>query len=457
MAEAKLQEQIVGQAAPEVEVVKEKQPVRSIQDSLSKLGGFKTISGFLPDAENMDLRNRAQRNIFLNEQRFGEKRKKLAADLRKWLELLAEDKKTPMEYAESCKQKEKKYRELFSDNLSVAADTIKKMETEYRTLDMFYKNTGSDKIRNLRLINVDKNELQDSNSEFIQEINDLLKNSYDRLSLRDSYSMMVMPGYIFEDNAILRLWAQMAHKYKVMLVTDHADEMNYDNMVDNTERYRDSDVFLQNIILTSNWLLGRKKEDLALEYDNLYVPPSGALAGMMYDESRNIADPSAGKKHGTLNEVKGVRLDLLKSEIAGLMDKQVIPMVFSEGRVMAFNDTTLFNGDNKAMQSYTIVRVFDWIKKVMMNFLNDEALQNWDTIRSPKLLKQKIQDFLNQHKGYGKLFQDYSLGNPTQDPVTKNITVDMNITPYFSAKNFVVKLSATKNQGAGFEKDCDVS
>ena len=457
MAEAKLQEQIVGQSAPEVEVVKEKQPVRSIQDSLSKLGGFKTISGFLPDAENMDLRNRAQRNIFLNEQRFGEKRKKLAADLRKWLELLAEDKKTPMEYAESCKQKEKKYRELFSDNLSVAADTIKKMETEYRTLDMFYKNTGSDKIRNLRLINVDKNELQDSNSEFIQEINDLLKNSYDRLSLRDSYSMMVMPGYIFEDNAILRLWAQMAHKYKVMLVTDHADEMSYDNMVDNTERYRDSDVFLQNIILTSNWLLGRKKEDLALEYDNLYVPPSGALAGMMYDESRNIADPSAGKKHGTLNEVKGVRLDLLKSEIAGLMDKQVIPMVFSEGRVMAFNDTTLFNGDNKAMQSYTIVRVFDWIKKVMMNFLNDEALQNWDTIRSPKLLKQKIQDFLNQHKGYGKLFQDYSLGNPTQDPVTKNITVDMNITPYFSAKNFVVKLSATKNQGAGFEKDCDVS
>ena len=455
MAEVKLQEQVTGQS--EVLIEKDKQPLRRVEDSLAKLGGFNTIKGFLPDAENMDYKNKAQRSIFLNELRFGDKRKKLASDLKKWLELLAEDKKTPMEFAESCSQKEKKYKELFMDNLSIATDAIKKLETEYRTLDMFYKNTGSDKIRNLRLINVNKSELADSNSEFIQEINELLKNSYDRLSLKESYSLMVMPGYIFEDNTVLRLWAQMAHKYKVMLVSDHADEMTYDNMVDNTERYRDSDVFLQNIILTSNWVLGRKKEEMAREDDNLYVPPSGALAGKMYDDTRNIADPSAGKKHGTLNEVKGVRLDLLKSEIAGLMDKQVVPIVFSEGRVMAFNDTTLFNGDNKAMQSYTIVRVFDWIKKVLMNFLNDEALQNWDTIKSPKILKEKIQDFLNQHKGYGKLFQDYKLGNPSQDPETKNITVDMEITPYFSAKNFIVKLAATKNKSAGFDKECNVS
>jgi len=456
MAETKLSEQqVTGQSAPERQV--EKQQIRSIEDSLAQLGGFNAIKSFIPDTENLDIKNKAQRNIFLTEHRFEEKRKKLSADLKKWLDLLAEDKNTPVEYAESCAQKEKKYKELFSENLSYAVDAIKKLETEYRTLDVFFKNTGSDKIRNLRLINVDKNELNDSNSEFIQEINDLLKNAYDRLSLKESYSLMVMPGYVFEDNAILRLWAQMAHKYKVMLVTDHADEANFNNMVDNTERYRDSDVYLQNIILTSNWLLGRKKEEIAKEDDNFYIPPSGALAGKMYDDTKNIADPAAGKKHGTLNEVKGVRLDMLKSEIASMMDKQVVPMVFSEGRVMAFNDTTLFNGDNKAMQSYTIVRVFDWIKKVMMNFLNDEALQNWDTIKSPDILKQKIQTFLNAHKGYGKLFQDYKLGEPRQDPETKNITVDMEITPYFSAKNFIVKLSATKNKGAGFDKECDVS
>ena len=110
MAEAKMQEQAAGQVASEVLIEKEKQPVRRVEDSLSKLGGFNTIKGFLPDAENMDFKNKAQRNIFLNEQRFGDKRKKLASDLRKWMELLAEEKKTPMEYAESCSQKEKKYK-----------------------------------------------------------------------------------------------------------------------------------------------------------------------------------------------------------------------------------------------------------------------------------------------------------------------------------------------------------
>jgi hypothetical protein len=455
MMETKRSEQVV-QTEQRVEQI-ERPQARSFDESLGKLGGFTTIKNILPDAENLDPKSKAQRAIFLGEQRFDAKRKKLKNELKKWLDLLAEEKNTPMEHIESCAAKEKKYKELFSNNLATALDTIKKLETEYRTLDMFFKNSGSDKIRNLRLINVNKNELGDSNSEFIKEINELLRNSYDRLSLKDSYSLMVMPGYVFEDNTVLRMWAQMANRYKVMLISDHADESNFNDLVDNTERYRDSDVYLQNIILASNWVLGRKAEAIAGEEDNLYVPPSGALAGMMYDDTKNMALGAAGKKHGTLNEVKGVRLDLLKSEIAALMDKQVIPVVFSEGRVMAFNDSTLFNGDNKAMTAYPIVRIFDWIRKVLMNFLNDEALQNWDTIKSPAELRGKIQMFLNQHKGYGKLFQNYKIGEPRQDPETKNITVDMEITPYFSAKNFLVKLSATKNKAAGFDKDCDVS
>ncbi len=455
MAEVKKSEQVVQDLGKQERI--DKQPLRSVEESLAILGGFNTIKNMIPDAENLDPKSRAQRAIFLGEQRFEKKREKLASDLRKWIHLLDEDKNTPSEYVEVCAAKEKQYKKLFSDNLSKALDAIKKLETEYRSLDLFFKNTGSDKVNNLRLVNVNKNELSDSNSEFLQKVDEVLKNAYDRLNLKDSYSLLVMPGYIFSDNTILRLWAQMAHKYKVMLISDHADEANFNNNMENTERYRDSDVFLQNIILTSNWLLGRKAEAAAEEEDHLFIPPSGALAGMMYDDSKNIAQATGGKKHGTLNEVKGVRLDLLKSEIAALMDKQVIPMVFSEGRVMAFNDTTLYNGDNKAMQSYPIVRVFDWIKKVMMNFLNDEALQNWDTLKSPDELRGKIQTFLNTHKGYGKLFQDYKLGEPRQDPETKNITVDMEVFPYFSAKNFIVKLTATKGKGAGFDKSCDIS
>lgn len=59
-------------------------------------------------------------------------------------------------------------------------------------------------------------------------------------------------------------------------------------------------------------------------------------------------------------------------------------------------------------------------------------------------MKLKIQAFLNDYKGYGNLFQNYEIKEPTQDPVTKRITCDISLTPFYAAKNFVIKVSADK-------------
>lgn len=302
-------------------------------------------------------------------------------------------------------------------------------------------------MKNLRIINVYKDDIADSDSGFAQEVDNLLRNGFDRLSLKDCYSLMVVPGNVFQDKPTLLQWAKIAFKYKVMLITDHADEYSFDDLQANTEGYRDSDIELQNVIMTANWLVGRDSEKLSedeKESPAFYICSSGALAGKLYDESANMAQGAGGKKYGTLNGVKGVKLDLLKSEIAALMDNQVIPMVYSEGRVMAFNNTTLYNGDNTSMKEYPIVRVFDWVKKVLMNYVHEVALENWDPYNSPKNLKAKIQAFLNDYKGYGNLFQNYEIKEPTQDPITKRITCDISLTPFYSAKNFIIKVSADK-------------
>lgn len=453
MAEAKLNEQ---KSSPELsQGVKTEYKLVNIEDSLSKIdGGFNIIKTILPDTENLDFRNKAQRAIFLSEQRFADKRKRLASDLKKWIELLSEDNKTPTEFVESCKQKEEKCREIFKENLESALYATKDLEREYRTLDIFFKNTGTDRMSDLRIINVNKNDLQDTKSESSESITDILEQAYNRLSLKNNYGLLIMPGYIFTDHSILKPWAEKARKYRLMLISDHADETSFEDLVENTEDYRGSEAHLKNVILTANWLLGRKKEEIANEEEHFYIPPSSALAGMIYNNTtKNISQPAAGKAYGVVNEVSGVRLDLLRSEIETLMEKQVIPMVFSENRVMAYNDTTLCNAD-KVKEGYAITRVFDWVGKVMINFLTDEALANWDTITSPPILKGKIQDFLNaQIKA--RLFQDYKLSDPKQDPETKEIYVDMEITPFFTAKNFNVKLSASKNE-KGFNKDCEV-
>ena len=420
---------------------------KDVSQLLSAFGGFNAVRGFLPDADNMNPAHKAAKNVFLTDKRFKDKRETLIEDLKGWIALLDEGHGTASEMVDACKAKQETYQKVLSQGVTDALFATRQLEVAYRNLDNFFKTCGSDKVKNLRIVNVYKDDIADADSGFKGEVENLLRNGFDRLSLKDCYSLVVVPGAVFQDKPTLLQWAKMAYKYKVMLITDHADEFSFDDLFANTEWYKDSDAELMNVIMTANWIVGRESEKLSEdEKENaaFYVTPSGALAGKLYDESANMAQGAGGKKYGTLDGVKGVKLDLLKSEIAALMDNQVIPMVYSEGRVMAFNNTTLYNGDLTAMKEYPIVRVFDWVKKVLMNFVHEVALENWDPYNSPKNLKAKIQAFLNDYKGYGNLFQNYEIKEPTQDPVTKRITCDISLTPFYSAKNFIIKVSADK-------------
>lgn len=445
MAETEMQKAPQAAAAAQTGAAEAK--AQDTSKLLASFGGFNAIRGFLPDADNLNPARKAAKNVFLTDKRFADKRETLKNDIKGWLALLDEGHGTATEFAASCKEKEEKYTSVLKQGITDALYATQNLERSYRELDSFFKTANTDKVKNLRIINVVKEDIADPDSGFAGEVENLLRNGFDRLSLKDCYSLVCVPGNVFQDKVSLLQWAKMAFKYKVMLITDHADEFSFDDLQANTEGYKDSDAELQNVIMTANWIVGREAEKMSIDEEDanaFYIAPSAALCGKLYDETANMAQGAGGKKYGTIDGVKGVKLDLLKSEIAALMDNQVIPMVYSEGRVMAFNNTTLYNGDNTAMKEYPIVRVFDWVKKVLMNFVHEVALENWDPYNSPKNLKAKIQAFLNDYKGYGNLFQNYEIKEPTQDPVTKRITCDISLTPFYSAKNFVIKVSADK-------------
>ena len=425
---------------------------KDVSKLLSQFGGFNAIRGFMPDADNMNPARKAAKDVFLKDKRFKDKRENLKREISRWLELLDQaDIDSATGFADACKKEEEKYTNVLKQGITDALYATQNLERSYRELDSFFKTCGTDKVKNLRIINVLKEDIADADSGFAGEVENILRNGFDRLSLKDAYSLVCVPGGVFTDKVDLLQWAKMAFKYKVMLITDHADEYSFDDLQANTEGYRDSDQCLMNVVMTANWIVGRESEKMSSDEEDskaFYIAPSAALCGKLYDETANMAQGAGGKKYGTLDGVKGVKSDLLKSEIAALMDNQVIPMVYSEGRVMAFNNTTLYNGDLDAMKEYPIVRVFDWVKKVLMNFVHEVALENWDPYKSPQKLKDKIQGFLNQYQGYQNFFQRYKLGEPKQDPKTKNITVDISITPFFAAKNFVIKLEADKDNMA---------
>lgn len=443
MAELEVKKQAVAEQAQVASASENK----NTAELLSAFGGFNAVRGFMPDADNLNPAKKAAKAVFLSDKRFKDKREGLINDIKGWLEVLEEGHTSATEFVEACKAKEEKQEKVLQQGITDALFATANLERSYRALDSFFKTANTEKVKNLRVINVYKDDIADPDSGFAGEVDAILRGGFDRLSLKDCYSLLVVPGNVFQDKVSLLQWAKIAFKYKVMLLTDHADEYSFDDLFSNTEGYKDSDIELQNVIMTANWIVGRESEKLSddeKENPAFFISSSSALAGKLYDESASMAQGAGGKKYGTLDGVKGVRLDLLKSEIASLMDNQVIPMVYSEGRVIAFNNATLYNGDNTAMKEYPIVRVFDWVKKVLMNYVHEVALENWDPYNSPKNLKAKIQAFLNDYKGYGNLFQNYEIKEPTQDPITKRITCDISLTPFYSAKNFIIKVAADK-------------
>ena len=455
MAESKLQEQ--GNVQPQETAAVKPQSSKPVSELLKKHGGFKTLAAFMPDAADMDPDSRASKMMFLTENQFKSKRERLASDIKTWLEILSEDKHSASEYVDLCVEKRDKYQNMLKDNLQITALKMKKLETAYRSLDSFFKNAGMEKIPNLRLMNVEKyndngetDELANSDAESFKEIRELLYNAFGRLSLKDNYSLVALPGNVFKDKQVRDMWAKIAYEYKTLVVTDAPDCRDYDILHEQTEQYKDSDKELQNVVVTANWVVGRPAESIAGEATPLYIPPASALAGKLYSPDAPMSQGAAGEKYGTLSEIKGVHIDMMKEEITGLWDNQVVPIVFSEGRVMAYNNTNLYTGSNTALKEYPIVRVFDWVKKNLMHYVHKIALENWDPYNSPDQLKKTIQDFLNDYKGHGKLFKDYTVGEPFQDPKTKEVKIDIDIIPYFAAKNFTIKLSADRNS-----KKCD--
>ena len=415
------------------------------KETLEKYGGFPLLETTVEGLQNLNPERKARRNIFLSEDGKKEERQALAKRLELWVQAL-ETSADQSAIVEECNAKASKIDEVLSNNVGKALEATKELESAYRSVALFYKNAEADKIKNVNFINADAEQIADLDTALVQNaISAELSANYDRLDMRDNYSMLVMPGFI-GSKKVVDAYARIAHKNKTMMLTDYRDLDSVDDVVELFEEANLSggDGYLSNVIMSCNYLVGREKEEAYGEEDNVYVPPSSSLAGRLY--TTLMSQISAGKSFGALNEVDGVKFDLKKSEISHLDKIGLVPMVNEYGKVMAFSGKTLFNGDNIGMKTYSVVRVFDYISKVLVDFLNRRAFENWNANTKKDLRKQIIQ-FLDRIKGPTGLIEKWELRKLDQDPIDKDkINLDLHIKPYFPAKTFLVQLEGTKGE-----------
>ncbi|MEO8516470.1 MAG: DUF5458 family protein [Flavobacterium sp.] len=417
--------------------------VKQSAEKLAKYGGFDLLETSIEGAQNMNPDRKARRQIFMSESNKEGERETLKKTLQMWAAVLKENESLTDMVAQS-EDKSKVAEETLLKNLAIAIHETKELEQAYRTIGLFYKNTETDKVRNVTIINAELEQLQDlDNTRFIDSIHNELVDSYDRLDLKSNYGLLVIPGYL-GSNKVVEKWAKIAHENKVMLVTDfaHLDEPDDVMEMFDAAYLTGGDIYRSNVLMTCNWLVGRGRFDVVGESEDLFVPPSAALAGKIYKTL--MSQVTAGKKFGGINEVDGVRFDLKKSEIANLENMGLIPMVNEYGKVMAFSGKTLFNGDNLGLQTYSVVRVFDYVTKVLMDFLNRRAFENF-TAKTRKEIMGQIVQFLDGITGPDKLIENFEIRRFEQDPIQKDrIYLDIHMKPYFPAKNFMIKMEGQK-------------
>jgi len=416
-------------------------------DKLSKVGGFDLLEATIDGLQNLNPERKARKQIFLTDDEKKGEREELKLKLNQWIEAL-ESGESVSDTIEKSAEKLQAIEENLNKNLLNVLESTRELEQAYRTVHLFYKNTEQDKLKNVVLMNATIDQLKElDNPRFIEYAANELKQNYDRLDLRQNYSILVLPGYL-GSNKVVERWSKIAYDNKVMLVTDFADLEQPDDVIDlfTSANLTGGDSFKSNTIMTCNWLVGRGKVAEAGEEDDLYIPGSAALAGKMYYTL--MSQVTAGKKHGAVNEVDGVRFDLKKSEISHLERIGLVPMVNEYGKVMAFSAKTLFNGDNIGLQTYSVVRVFDYITKVLFDFLNRRAFENW-TSKTEQDLRAQIVKFLDNIQGPDRLIERFKIVRFERDDQQKDrIHLDINITPYFPAKSFVVKLDGQKGEDA---------
>jgi hypothetical protein len=424
-------------------MLKPEEALSSATHALQKFGGFDLLESMIEGVQNINPERRARKKIFLEESARRAERDALKKTLQWWVDVL----NTSDDIAEligTCQENANNADVLLKKNLKTALDQTSTMEKSYRSVALFYKNTESTKVKNVSIINADPEQLKDlDNTRFIDAIQAELVDNYDRLDLRNNYSILILPGYL-GSNKVVEKWAKIAYENKVMLVTDFANLDSPDDVMELFEaaNLTGGDAYRANIMMGCNWLVGRGKFDEVKEEEDLMIPPAAALAGKIYNTL--MSQVTAGKKYGGINEVDGVKFDLKKSEIASLEKLGLIPMVKEYGKVMAFSAKTLFNGDNLGLQTYSVVRVFDYIAKVMMDFLNRRAFENFTAV-TRKELNEQIVKFLDGITGPKKLIENFSIKRFEQDPVQKDkIHLHIHLKPYFPAKVFEITMTGQK-------------
>lgn len=126
----------------------------AIADKLKAFGGFTFLESIIDGMSNLNPSRKARRNIFLTDEQWAGERKLLANRLKVWIDLLKSG-EDAVGMRDKAKEQALQVEETMNANLLAALERTRELESAYRALALFYRNTESDKVKNISIMNAD--------------------------------------------------------------------------------------------------------------------------------------------------------------------------------------------------------------------------------------------------------------------------------------------------------------
>ncbi|CAA9228738.1 MAG: hypothetical protein AVDCRST_MAG56-834 [uncultured Cytophagales bacterium] len=419
-----------------------KQKVQQLRTGYSAL--FKNIDDnleyFAPEADEDTL------NMFLEESAFRDKRRELRSLVSDLIELVGSS-TDPGQVQARADEKMQRIAALRRKNLAAIVEKARPLEKSYRELDLFYKNAGPNTLKNVTLLNVDRQMVKDSDDESVtNKVRDILADPHLRIDQDQVYSLLAIPDFLGEK--LIQTYAGIADDNKVLFLTDYRDLPS----VAAVEQYRKSEEgkriggpqkYWSHAVVFGNWIRMREKYPELAEKEGVFGSVAMAIAGKLY--ATKISQPAAGVQFGEVKSSSGIRFRPNQLEVGQLSKLGINPMADFYQQDSPWEATSLFDGANLELKHYAVVRTIDWIDKSLKHFLGKYTFELLDREKANVVHKRlvKFLDDLAENKIIEKGQLTHFARNRDQPD---RFDINFKITPLWATRTFVYKIGVSKNE-----------
>ena len=453
------------QAAEAKEAAPAAAPVEKISDdefaSLlgESFGDFKSMAKLLPSfktadgdlvrgVEWLDPKKDFQRKEFLTKANFGSQRRLLKQRLEHWTNYLSQDASLD-DLRKKLSEEAAKMEANLEKNMKRVHNASRELETTYRSVDKFFANAQqeADEKVNSYFANVSAEELANPDDrEKFEELSKAVADLYREWSIKECFSLAVVPGYLGSVEAIDSFARQLGLSNKLHIITDLPNFETFEELMDMLDdptyaSLAGIDDFKQYVSLYANYIMARNANQY--EDEDMWIPPSASVAGMVYrgDATVGMQQPAAGFKYGKISDAKYIRFKANQPDASKINEKGVNPIVNFEGAAVSMGASTLFT--KETFNVYSIRRTYDYVYKTLRNYLNKQTFSVIDQ-KFIDALRRDIDKFMKAISGGDNILQDYKVDIFADEEMRKRQEIDIKVAlnPKYPARTFNIEFTA---------------